>query len=74
MKPIILAVDHDERSLEILGRDMTRRYGADYEVLSASSPLEAVRLQKRLASEQRTIALAIAYQWMPEMTGIELLS
>jgi thioredoxin reductase (NADPH) len=74
MKPIILAVDHDERSLEILDRDMTRRYGADYEVLCASSPLEAVRLQKRLASEQRTIALAIAYQWMPEMTGIELLS
>ena len=74
MKPIILAVDHDERSLEILDRDMTRRYGADYEVRSASSPLEAVRLQKRLASEQRTIALTIAYQWMPEMTGIELLS
>jgi thioredoxin reductase (NADPH) len=74
MKPIILGVDHDQRSLEILERDMTRRYGADYEVLSASSPLEAVRLQKRLASEQRTIALTIAYQWMPEMTGIELLS
>lgn len=74
MKATILVVDHDERSLEILQRDMTRRYGVDYDVLLASSSLEAVRLQERLASEKRTIALAIAYQWVPEMTGIDLLS
>jgi thioredoxin reductase (NADPH) len=74
MKATILVVDHNESSLEILQRDMTKRYGADYDVLSASSPLEAVRLQERLASEKRTVALAIAYQWMPEMTGIDLLS
>jgi len=73
MKATILVVDHDERSLEILQRDMTRRYGADYDVLSASSPHKAVRLLRRLASGQRTVALAIAYQWMPEMTGIDLL-
>jgi thioredoxin reductase (NADPH) len=74
MKAAILVVDHDEKSLEILQRDITKRYGADYDVLSATSPLDAVLLQKRLASEQRIIALAIAYQWMPEMTGIDLLS
>ncbi len=53
---------------------MARRYGADYDVLSASSSLEAARLQERLARENRIVALAIAYQWMPEMTGIDLLS
>ncbi|MDQ3662743.1 MAG: FAD-dependent oxidoreductase [Actinomycetota bacterium] len=53
---------------------MTRRYGADYDVLSANSPLDAVVLQKRLAKEKGTVALVIAYQWMPEMTGIDLLS
>ncbi|CAN5201332.1 FAD-dependent oxidoreductase [soil metagenome] len=74
MKATILVVDHDEPSLEILQRDMTRRYGADYDVLSATSPLEAARLQKSLAREKRPIALTIAYQWMPEMTGIDLLS
>jgi thioredoxin reductase (NADPH) len=74
MKGTILVVDHDEPSLEILQRDMTKRYGADYDVLAASTPLEAVRLQKRLAGENRTVALVIAYQWMPEMTGIDLLS
>ncbi len=74
MKATILVVDCDERSLEILQRDMARRYGADYDVLSASSPQVAVRLQERLARENRIVALAIAYQWMPEMTGIDLLS
>lgn len=73
MRGTILVVDPDEPSLEILQRDMTRRYGADYDVLSASMPLEAVRLQKRLASENRTVALVIAYQWMPGITGIDLL-
>ena len=74
MKATILVVDYDERSLEILQRDMTRRYGADYDVVSATSSLEAARLQERLAGEERIVALAIAYQWMPEMTGIDLLS
>ncbi len=74
MKATILVVDHDEKSLETLQRDMTRRYGADYDVLSANSPLDAVVLQKRLAKEKGTVALVIAYQWMPEMTGIDLLS
>ncbi|MDP9226449.1 MAG: FAD-dependent oxidoreductase [Actinomycetota bacterium] len=74
MNAAILVVDHDNGSLHILQRDMTKRYGADYEVLPASSPTEAVRLQQRLASEEREVALVIAYQWMPEMTGIDLLS
>jgi len=73
MTAAILVVDHDEKSLEILQREMTRRYGADYDVLSASSPREAMRLQSRLAGDKRALALAIAYQWMPEMSGIDLL-
>lgn len=53
---------------------MTRRFGADHDVLSVSSPPEAVQLQERLARDQRLVALTIAYQWMPEMTGIDLQS
>jgi thioredoxin reductase (NADPH) len=74
MNPTILVVDHDEKSLDILHRDMSRRYGLDYDVLAERSPVDAARLQERLASENRKIALAIAYQWMPEMTGIGFLS
>jgi thioredoxin reductase (NADPH) len=74
MNATILLVDRDEESLESLQRDMARRYGADYEVVSATSTTDAIVLQKRLASEARKIALLIAYQWMPDMTGIDLLS
>jgi hypothetical protein len=41
MKATILVVDHDEQSLEVLQRDMARGYGADYDVLAASSAPEA---------------------------------
>jgi thioredoxin reductase (NADPH) len=73
MNAAILLVDHDPQSLEILQRDMTKRYGFDYEVLAAGSPLEAADVQRHLASEGRTLALVVAYQWMPGMTGIDLL-
>jgi thioredoxin reductase (NADPH) len=74
MKAAILVVDHDDQYLEVLRRDMERRYGADYEVLAASSTEQAVKLRKELATQGRSIALFIAYQWMPDMTGIDLLS
>lgn len=74
MNATILVVDHHEGSLEILRRDIARRYGADYEVIPASSTADAIAVQKDLVSEGRSIALVIAYQWMTGMTGIELLS
>ena len=74
MKPVILAVDHEEASLKVLVRDMTRRYGADYEILAVKSPAQAKATLQRLAEEHQDVALVMAYQWMPEMTGIELLS
>ena len=74
MKPVILAVDHDEASLDVLTQDMVRRYGADYEVLAANSPALATTTLQRLAEENRGIALVMAYQWMPGTTGIEFLS
>lgn len=73
MNATIVVVDHHEGSLEILQRDMERRYGADYEIISASSPAEAIAVQKNLASRRQSVALVIAYQWMPDKTGIELL-
>jgi thioredoxin reductase (NADPH) len=53
---------------------MTKRYGADYEVVAADSAPEAVRLQEQLAGAGGIVALVIAYQWMSDMTGIDLLT
>jgi thioredoxin reductase (NADPH) len=74
VNPAILLCDTDASALDHLQRDMTRRYGADYEVVATDSPLEAVRVQERLPEAGQIIALVIAYQWMSDMTGIELLT
>ena len=60
----LLIVD-DEK--EIL-RSLTLTFADDYDVFTASSGIEALEILKR-----QTIALVIADQRMPEMTGVELL-
>mgnify|MGYP001764810248 CR=1 FL=1 len=53
---------------------VTRRFGGDYRVephLAAHSALDAV---SRLKAEGEEIALVIADQWMPGMTGVEFLT
>jgi thioredoxin reductase (NADPH) len=53
---------------------LTRRFGGDYRVvphLSAPTALDAVSKIKGDGEEE--IALVIADQWMPEMTGNEFL-
>ncbi len=61
----LLIVDDEQ---EIL-RSLTLTFARDYEVFTASNGAEALAL---LA--QRDIALIIADQRMPEMTGAELLA
>ncbi|MDS4031525.1 MAG: sigma-54 dependent transcriptional regulator [Candidatus Contendobacter sp.] len=65
MKKYNLLVVDDER--EIL-RSLTLTFAEEYEVFTASSGAEALEILK-----QRKIALVIADQRMPEMTGAELL-
>lgn len=72
-KPIILVVDDDPASLTPLADALTRRYEGDYEVASYRSAEDAVGELTRLRKEDARVALVIADQWMPEMTGVELL-
>ncbi len=65
MKQYSLLVVDDER--EIL-RSLTLTFAEEYEVFTAASGAEALEILK-----QRKIALVIADQRMPEMTGAELL-
>ena len=72
-RPVIVVVDDEPDALsEILGA-LTRRFGEDYRVvshLSARAALDAISAMKESGEE---IALVIADQRMPEMTGRELL-
>jgi thioredoxin reductase (NADPH) len=72
-RPVILVVDDEPTALASMLDALTRRFGGDYRVephLSAQSALDAV---SRLKTDGEEIALVIADQWMPDMTGNEFL-
>ena len=52
---------------------LTRRFGADYRVVPYLSPCSALAGVRKSKEENEEIALVIADQRMPEMTGRELL-
>jgi thioredoxin reductase (NADPH) len=72
-KPTILTVDDDPEVSAAIGRDLGDQYGADYRVVAASSGEQAVTVLARLALREQSVAMIIADQRMPGMTGIALL-
>jgi thioredoxin reductase (NADPH) len=72
-RPVILAVDNRPSELELIRSALDKRYGADYEVLCESSPREGLKRLRALKTEGREVALVLADQWMPRLTGIEFL-
>jgi thioredoxin reductase (NADPH) len=72
-KPSILAVDDDPLVVAAISRDLRARYGAGYRVLRATSGAEALETLAELALRDDPVALIVADQRMPEVTGIEVL-
>lgn len=72
-RPTILTVDDDPQVSAALTRDLKRRYGAEYRVLSATSAAQALDLLGTLALRTDPVALVVSDQRMPHRTGIELL-
>jgi thioredoxin reductase (NADPH) len=67
--PVIMVVDDRPHGLTALRDAIARRYSADYRVVGHTSAGEALAELARAGE----VALVIADQWMPEMTGRELL-
>lgn len=72
-RPVLFAVDNEQDDLLRLARDLRRRYGADYRVITATSGPAALPRLARLQEEGEQVALLVAGQWMPQMTGIDFL-
>jgi thioredoxin reductase (NADPH) len=72
-RPTIVTVDDDPQVSAALTRDLKRRYGEAYRVLPATSGAHALELLTTLALRADPVALIVADQRMPQMTGIELL-
>jgi CheY-like chemotaxis protein len=72
-RPVLVAVDDDEQELQLLRRDLERGYGDRYRVVTASSGREALETLRRLKLDHETVALLLADQGMPELTGVDVL-
>ena len=72
--PTLLAVDDDPPALERIDRELTRRYAGDYDVVCEPSATAALATLERLHADGGDLALVLADQWMPELTGSELLA
>ncbi len=73
-KPIILTVDDEPQVLNAVERDLRRHYRGDYRIVKASSGQEALEAVRQLKRRNAPIALFLADQRMPVMTGTEFLA
>ena len=72
-KPMILAVDDEPTALAAIERDVEHEYGADFQIVCATSGSEALAMLKQLKLRNEAVALLLIDQRMPHMTGVELL-
>jgi CheY-like chemotaxis protein len=73
LEPVLLLV-HDSRTCDRVEAELRKRYGADYQVLTTGSVLEALDVLGHLRDDQRQVSLVLADQWLPKATGTELLA
>ena len=73
LEPVLLLV-HDPRTRDRVEAELRKRYGADYQVITAGSDQEALGVLGQLRDDQRQVGLVLADQWLPEATGTELLA
>ena len=73
-KPVVLILDDDVPVLRAVERDLRKRYGANYRILSAPAGQVALDLLKRIDQRNEPVALFLVDHRMPQMTGIEFLS
>lgn len=72
-RPYIVVADDEPEHLTALADALTRRYGADYQVVTHLSPQSALNHLELLKEEEAVVALVIADQRMPGMSGLEML-
>jgi thioredoxin reductase (NADPH) len=73
-RPVILAVDDDPSSIGHISAELKRRYDRDYRILVSASATEALEQLEKMQRAGDRVALVLADQWMPDLTGPELLA
>ena len=73
-KAIILTVDDEIQVLNAVERDLRRHYRGEYRIVKASSGEEALETVQKLKLRNESVALLLADQRMPNMSGTEFLT
>ena len=73
-KAIILTVDDEIQVLNAVERDLRRHYHGEYRIVKASSGGEALETVQKLKLRNEPVALLLADQRMPNMSGTEFLT
>lgn len=73
-KPVLLAVDENPEALGGVSRELRKRYGDDYRVVSERSAEAAIERLRGFEAAGVEVALVLADQWMPGMSGTEFLT
>jgi thioredoxin reductase (NADPH) len=72
--PVIFVVDDEPAVLAAVERELRARYGSEHTIVAAGSGEEALDVLRRLALRETPVALIVADQRMPRMTGIQVLA
>ena len=72
-KPVILTVDDDPQVLQAVARDLRQQYGNNFRIMRADSGMTALDTLEKLKLRNETVALFLADQRMPQMSGVEFL-
>lgn len=72
-QPIIFSIDDDPQVLRAIRRDLRKKFGNQYRVLSTESANEALDALQELKTKGENIALFLSDQRMPEMLGVDFL-
>ena len=73
MRPVLLTVDDNSQVVRAIERDLKQHYGKRFSVLKAESGQEALKLVKKLKLQNEILALLLADQRMPQMSGVSLI-
>jgi len=72
-RPILFVVDDEPEALARIETELGRRYASDYAVIGSGSPDWALARLEELRERGEQVAMVLADQWMPDLTGAELL-
>jgi thioredoxin reductase (NADPH) len=72
-KPIIMTIDDEPHVLNAIARDLQAHYRDDYRIVKAGSAAEALEAVEEFKRRGHPVALFLADQRMPAMTGVEFL-